>query len=115
MININKKMSSNETSTNVKIFILKLMINEPKVFEPFGKFWFSTVVQFLISGKIKGAALNYFVIDAIVVMLSWSETCIPEVIWMYFLNVDVQIIVLEVLMKNQIVIADSTVQYMAVL
>ncbi|XP_065059919.1 DNA-dependent protein kinase catalytic subunit-like isoform X2 [Rhopilema esculentum] len=75
---LEKKMNSADASTNVKLFILKLIINEPKVFEPYGKFWFPVIVKFLISGEIKGACLNYFVIDIVVVMLSWSSTCIPE-------------------------------------
>eukprot|EP00794_Sanderia_malayensis_P010266 gene10266-11321_t len=75
---LHKKMNSDDTSVNVKLFILKLITNTPKIFEPFGKFWFSTIIQFIISGNIKGSVLNYFVIDAIVAMLSWSSTSIPE-------------------------------------
>ena len=50
-----------------------------QVFEPYGRFWFPSIVKLIISEQIPGDRLSYFIVDAIVVMLSWSSTCIPEV------------------------------------
>ena len=45
-----------------------------KVFEGYGSHWFSCLVDLIMSGSIKGPPLNYFTVDLIVVMLSWSRS-----------------------------------------
>ena len=49
-----------------------------QIFEPYGCHWFPCITDLILSGEIKGTPLNYYVVDLVVVMLSWSKTCIPE-------------------------------------
>lgn len=75
---LHSKINGFDVEINIKLFIAKLIVNKPKVFEPYGAFWFSPLVQLILSQKIPGSPLNYFVVDIIIVMLSWSSTVIPE-------------------------------------
>ena len=54
-----------------------------QIFQPYAKFWLSPLMELLLSfgesDRAGTAGLNYFVVDLLVTMLSWSPTAIPEV------------------------------------
>ncbi|XP_066926586.1 DNA-dependent protein kinase catalytic subunit-like [Clytia hemisphaerica] len=77
MVYLQKKLASRDTHVNIKLFIAKLIINEPKIFEPYGTYWYPSLVDLILSSHIPGPPINYFTIDLVVVMLSWSKTNIP--------------------------------------
>ena len=79
MIPLHKKFNDSKTNQNVRIFIAKLIINRPKMFQPYAKFWLTGLAQFIVGGNHGGAGLHCFVVDLVVTMLSWSSTAVLEV------------------------------------
>ena len=75
---MHKKITDARTHQNIKLFIIKLITNRPKVFQPYAKYWLCGLAQFVIGGHC-GAGMNYFVVDVVVTMLSWSATATLEV------------------------------------
>ena len=75
---LHTKMTASDTHINIKLFIAKVIVNVPLLFQPFGKFWIPSLVEMVVRSEIPGEPLNYFVNDIIVVVLSWSEVVIPE-------------------------------------
>ena len=57
----------------------------PKIFEPYAKFWLNPLMELILQMKEKEQpgteGINYFIVDLVVTMLSWSTTAIPEVSW----------------------------------
>ncbi|PIK41530.1 putative DNA-dependent protein kinase catalytic subunit [Apostichopus japonicus] len=72
------KMSSSETSVNIKLFVARLIVNCSKVFEPFAKFWLNPLIQLIIGGEISSPGIHYMLLDIMVVLFGWSEKAIPE-------------------------------------
>lgn len=56
-----------------------------KIFEPYAKFWLNPLMELILQMKEKEQpgteGINYFIVDLVVTMLSWSTTAIPEVSW----------------------------------
>lgn len=61
------------------MFIAKLIINRPKVFQPYAKFWLSGLTQFIVRGEHGGRGLHSFAVDLVVTVLSWSSVAVLEV------------------------------------
>ena len=65
-------------------FYLLLFIY-PQIFQPYAKHWLTVLSQFIISAEDADGmgggemGLNYFLVDIIATMLSWSGTAIIEV------------------------------------
>ncbi|XP_071815133.1 DNA-dependent protein kinase catalytic subunit-like [Apostichopus japonicus] len=72
------KMSSSQTSVNIKLFVARLIVNCSKVFEPFAKFWLNPLIQLIIGGEISSPGIHYMLLDIMVVLFGWSEKAIPE-------------------------------------
>ncbi|XP_065679642.1 DNA-dependent protein kinase catalytic subunit isoform X1 [Hydra vulgaris] len=71
------KITNKDTEFNVVLYIARIVINEPKLFQPYAQFWFLPIIELLLSQRILGDYLNYFVVGLIETMLSWSPN-IPE-------------------------------------
>ncbi|XP_030839871.1 DNA-dependent protein kinase catalytic subunit [Strongylocentrotus purpuratus] len=76
MSGLQKKLSSQSTEHNIKLFIVRLVINAQDVFQPYARFWLSPLMQFLAGGQQGG--INYMVLDIMLVMLDWSTLAVPE-------------------------------------
>ncbi len=79
MVCLHKKLHDNKTQQNVKIFIAKLIVNRPTIFQPYAKFWLSGLTELVVSGHCGGAGLHSCVVDVVVTMLSWAATAVLEV------------------------------------
>jgi len=79
---LHKKLTSSSTHINICLFIGKLIINEPKIFEPYAKFWLRPLMELILQMKEAEQpgteGINYFIVDLVVTMLSWNTTAIPE-------------------------------------
>ncbi|XP_070581112.1 DNA-dependent protein kinase catalytic subunit-like [Ptychodera flava] len=75
---LNKKLINSSTHSNVKLFIVKLIINTAEVFRPYARFWFTPLMEWLISGDTCGDGIHYMIRDTMVVMLMWATTATPE-------------------------------------
>ncbi|XP_064405997.1 DNA-dependent protein kinase catalytic subunit-like isoform X2 [Halichondria panicea] len=78
MVCLHKKLHDNKTQQNVKIFIAKLIVNRPTIFQPYAKFWLSGLTELVVSGHCGGAGLHSCVVDVVVTMLSWAATAVLE-------------------------------------
>eukprot|EP01105_Mastigella_eilhardi_P003802 TRINITY_DN1496_c0_g1_i7.p1 TRINITY_DN1496_c0_g1~~TRINITY_DN1496_c0_g1_i7.p1 ORF type:complete len:3703 (-),score=882.72 TRINITY_DN1496_c0_g1_i7:1157-12265(-) len=70
MTELNNKFCSPSTHENVKLFILKLIINRPSVFEHWANMWLHPIVEFVIS-PVCGTGFHYFLRDTCVLILRW--------------------------------------------
>lgn len=69
--------------TNFKSGSFTILFIYPQIFQPYAKHWLTVLSQFIISAEdgMGGGemGLNYFIVDIIATMLSWSGTAIIEV------------------------------------
>ena len=61
---------------NVKIFILKMVSNNAKMFEPYSKYWFEPICQYVILKDNGGKGFHYFLRDLCTLLISWN--CTPK-------------------------------------
>ena len=61
-----------ETHINVKLFILKMIMNKPKLFKPHAKEWFDPIMSYLIDCKEQGKGFHYFSRDLCTTILEWE-------------------------------------------
>ncbi len=79
MAALHKKFLDGRTHGNIRIFLARLISNRSKVFQPYARFWVTPLVQLIVSGETGGAGFQYFMVDLMVTILSWSTTAIVEV------------------------------------
>ncbi|XP_065180580.1 DNA-dependent protein kinase catalytic subunit-like [Sycon ciliatum] len=87
---IHQRLSDTSSKTNVLLFVAKLIVNRPQLFEPYARFWLCPLMELILSNRIasgiasagaSGAGsggINNMVVDIIVTLLSWSNTAIPN-------------------------------------
>ncbi|XP_015750341.1 PREDICTED: DNA-dependent protein kinase catalytic subunit-like [Acropora digitifera] len=77
-----KKFISPNTHLNICLFIAKLAVNEPQMFEPYAKYWITPLTELILRMKDSEQpgteGINYFIVDLVVTMLSWNSTALPE-------------------------------------
>jgi len=66
------KISARETHINVRLFIAKLIINRPHVFEPYGDSWWKPLATLIVDSPSFGSGINYFVQDLCILLLTWA-------------------------------------------
>ncbi|XP_036359180.1 DNA-dependent protein kinase catalytic subunit isoform X2 [Octopus sinensis] len=74
---LRKKFIASSTHLNIKLFIAKLIVNTAEIFEKYASFWVLPLSEFIILGNFEEKGINYFVLDIIVMILSWGEHSIP--------------------------------------
>jgi DNA-dependent protein kinase catalytic subunit len=58
-----KDSYSESEQLTVKLFILKIIVNRPKVFYKYGEFWFDVMGEYVISKENGGKGFHYFLRD----------------------------------------------------
>ena len=70
---------------NPTIINMRFIYIFSKIFEPYAKFWLNPLMELILQMKDKEQpgteGINYFIVDLVVTMLSWSTTAIPGVSW----------------------------------
>ena len=71
-----KLMDPTTTETNIKLLLLRLILNSNEIFLPFKNHWLKDLLSLITTESLwpKGKILNYFFFDVTVMLLSWSET-----------------------------------------
>ena len=64
------------THINVKIFILKIISNNAKLFKSYAKHWFEPICEYVILKENGGKGFHYFLRDLCTILISWSY--VPE-------------------------------------
>lgn len=70
-----KNLHSNYSSLNnsAKFFVLKLIINRSNIFEPYAKFWFTELADYVLSKDNGGKGLHYFLRDICTILITFSD------------------------------------------
>jgi hypothetical protein len=58
---------------NLKIFVLKLLVNNQDLFKPFSAFWISPICEFIASNETGGKGFHYFLRDLTTLLILWSD------------------------------------------
>ncbi|XP_067118451.1 DNA-dependent protein kinase catalytic subunit-like [Centruroides vittatus] len=75
--NLCKKLEDYSVHRNVKLFLTKLFINNAEIFKPYAAFLLQPLINLILNATF-GREINYFILDLMVVLLSWSSIAIPE-------------------------------------
>ncbi|KAG2383045.1 hypothetical protein C9374_005012 [Naegleria lovaniensis] len=78
---MHKKLNNDSTHRNIKLFICKVIINRPNVFEPFAKHFFEPIVKLILreeeeqkqSEDVSTRGINYFIRDLLILLLRWKD------------------------------------------
>ncbi|XP_042208389.1 DNA-dependent protein kinase catalytic subunit-like [Homarus americanus] len=74
---IQQKIESAETPRNVKLFLLRLMMNTSKVFAPYAAHFVNPILTCLVDGTL-GNKINYFLCDVMVMLMGWGQKAVPQ-------------------------------------
>jgi DNA-dependent protein kinase catalytic subunit len=79
MICLYKKFSDPFVGFNVKLFLMRLITHTHGIFKPYARYWLTPIIQMCNQIFEKSSdGLNTFLIDTIVVLLSWNTIAIPS-------------------------------------
>ena len=62
-----------DLNKSAQFFILKLIINRPKVFYPYANEWFVYLAEYVTSKDTGGKGLHYFLRDICSILVSFSD------------------------------------------
>ncbi|XP_033121520.1 DNA-dependent protein kinase catalytic subunit-like [Anneissia japonica] len=71
-----KAMKSSDLGT--KLFIARLIVNIPEIFQPYAQHWFAPLISIIVGGSSAGEGIHSMVVDIMVVMLQWTPVAIPQ-------------------------------------
>ena len=63
---------------NIKIFILKLLVNNNLLFKPYAQMWFEPICKFIIDKNTGGKGFHYFLRDLTTLLIQWSDIATPK-------------------------------------
>jgi len=79
MICLYKKFSDPTVGFNIKLFLMRLITHTHTIFKPYARYWLSSIIQMCNQIFEKSSeGLNTFLIDTIVILLSWNSIAIPS-------------------------------------
>eukprot|EP00048_Salpingoeca_helianthica_P009248 m.132741 g.132741 ORF g.132741 m.132741 type:complete len:3967 (+) comp14817_c0_seq1:97-11997(+) len=80
MKHLHVKFLAPDTKPNIKLFIARLIVNRPKVFQPHGREWTKPLLYaILLNERDKENPFNSFVSDVSVVLMTWAVShIIPD-------------------------------------
>lgn len=79
MICMYKKFSDPLLTFNIKLFLMRLIIHTHTIFKPYARYWLTPIIHMcnqMFENSSEG--LNTFIIDTIVILLSWHTKAIPS-------------------------------------
>lgn len=72
MQNLNQEIRREGVHINVRIFILKILINNPTLFAPYASEWFEPVCKYITEKNNGGKGFHYFMRDLCTMIISWN-------------------------------------------
>jgi len=79
MICLYKKFHDPNVHLNIKLFIMRLITHTHTIFKAYARYWLTPIIQLCNQIFEKSSeCLNTFILDTIVVMLSWHSIAIPN-------------------------------------
>lgn len=64
MTQVKQKLESPDSPQNIKLFLLRLMTNTARIFEPYAAHFLSPVLACMVDGTL-GEKINYFLCDLV--------------------------------------------------
>ncbi|XP_065336911.1 DNA-dependent protein kinase catalytic subunit-like [Cloeon dipterum] len=77
MSNIKKTLEDPSTKPNVKLFLVKVMLNTEDVFRPYAAKWIEVICT-VANEKALGKHANYILTDTVSMMLGWHDVATPS-------------------------------------
>ncbi|KAI8075324.1 hypothetical protein BC940DRAFT_249003 [Gongronella butleri] len=74
MKEMHRVFKAQSTSITIRLFLAKLVINCPDVFERYAFHWITPLIELLVRGNQYGEPMNYFVQDICVLVLAWGSS-----------------------------------------
>ncbi|KAL9649605.1 hypothetical protein ABK040_003282 [Willaertia magna] len=80
MTEIQKKLDDDSAHRNIKLFLAKVIVNRPAIFEPFGKFFFEPIIKTILQEEQNNETrgIHYFVRDLCILLLRWKDLTPPS-------------------------------------
>ncbi|CAF4434445.1 unnamed protein product [Rotaria sp. Silwood2] len=79
MICLYKKFSDTTIAFNIKLFIMRLITHTNIIFKPYVRYWLTSIIHMCNQMFEKSSeGLNTFLIDTIVILLSWNTIAMPS-------------------------------------
>lgn len=79
MICLYKKFSDPLLCLNIKLFIMRLILHTHRIFKPYARYWLGPIIQLCnLMFENSSEGLNTFIIDTIVIALSWHTQAVPS-------------------------------------
>ena len=78
MLLLHTKLTDANTPANIRLFIAKIVINRPLVFQAYARVLVEPLVQIVLLQCSENKGMNYFIVDLTVTLLSWTQTYIFE-------------------------------------
>ncbi|KAF9585083.1 hypothetical protein BGW38_003973, partial [Lunasporangiospora selenospora] len=72
MKDIHRKLVSPHTPLNIRLFLAKIITNQPEAFEMYATSWIRPLMKLAMEGESYGEAMNYFVQDLCVIIVVWG-------------------------------------------
>ncbi len=74
-----KKFSDPTVGLNIKLFLMRLITHTHTIFKPYARYWLTPIIHMCNQMFEKSTeGLNTFLIDTIVILLSWNSIAIPS-------------------------------------
>ncbi|XP_071521265.1 DNA-dependent protein kinase catalytic subunit-like [Panulirus ornatus] len=76
MMLVQQKIESADTPRNVKLFLLRLILNTSRVFSPYAPHFVNSILTCIVDGTV-GDRINYFLSDLMVMIMGWGQKAVP--------------------------------------
>ncbi|XP_059489779.1 DNA-dependent protein kinase catalytic subunit-like isoform X2 [Neocloeon triangulifer] len=77
MVNFKDTLKDSRTKPNVKLFLVKIILNTEEVFRPYAKY-FIELISSVANEKALGKEANYILTDTVSMLLGWHEQATPD-------------------------------------
>ncbi|KAG0339299.1 hypothetical protein BG004_006877 [Podila humilis] len=74
MKDIHRKLINPATHLNIRLFLAKIVVDMPQVFEKYAHSWIRPLMKLAMEGESFGDAMSYFVQDLCVLIIVWGES-----------------------------------------
>ena len=70
---LHSEAARRETPLNVRLFFVKLVVNRPRLFEPYAADWLEPLCLYLAERNSGGKGFHYFSRDLLTLLLNWQD------------------------------------------
>lgn len=76
---LHRKITDVYTHENVKLFIIRGIVNSRHIFRSYAKFWYAPLIGFLVNSSLSRLdTMDSFTLDLMVMLMSWHSVSLPQ-------------------------------------